>query len=36
MEIQEEVKDGKEVLDPDDTNSVLNTALNPFNNESEH
>jgi len=34
-EVQEQV-DGEEVLDPDNTRSVLNTVLNTINNEFEH
>jgi len=35
-EVQEQVEDGEEVLDPENTSSVLNTVLNPINNEFEH
>ena len=35
-EVQEQVEDGEEVLDPDKTNSVLSTVLNTINNEFEH
>jgi len=35
-ELQEQVEDGKEVLDPENTSSVLNTVLNTINNEFEH
>jgi len=35
-EVQEEVEDGEEVLDPDTTSSVLSTVLNTINNEFEH
>jgi len=35
-EVQEQVEDGQEVLDPDNTSSVLSTVLNTFNNEFEH
>jgi len=31
-----QVEDGEEVLDPDNTGSVLSTVLNPINNEFEH
>jgi len=34
-EVQEQV-DGEEVLDPDNTSSVLSTVLNTINNEFEH
>ena len=34
-EVQEQV-DGEEVLDPDNTSSVLNTVLNTINNKFEH
>jgi len=30
------VEDGEEVLDPDNTSSVLSTVLNTINNEFEH
>ena len=33
---QEQVEDGVEVLDPEDTGSVPNTVLNTINNEFEH
>jgi len=35
-EVQEQVEDGEEVLDPENTCSVLNTVLNTNNNEFEH
>jgi len=35
-ELQEQVEDGEEVLDPENTSSVLNTVLNTINNEFEH
>jgi len=35
-EVQQQVEDGEEVLDPDNTSSVLNTALNTINNKFEH
>ena len=35
-EIQKQVADGEEVLDPDDTSSVLNFVPNAFNNEFEY
>jgi hypothetical protein len=35
-EVQEQVEDGKEVLDPDNTLSVLSTVLNTINNAYEH
>jgi len=35
-EVQEQVEDGEEVLDPDNTRSVLNTVLDPIYNEFEH
>jgi hypothetical protein len=35
-EVQEQVDDGEEVLDPDNTSSVLSTVLNTINNEFEH
>jgi len=35
IEVQKQV-DGKEVLNPDNTSSVLNTVLNTINNEFEH
>src|SRR5882757_6901773 len=35
-EVQEQVEDGEEVLDPDNTSSVLSTVLNTINNEFEH
>jgi len=34
-EVQEQVEDGEEVLDPDNTSSVLSTVLNTINNEFE-
>jgi len=34
-EIQEQVEDGEEVLDPANTSSVLNTALSTINNRFE-
>jgi len=35
-EVQEQVEDGEEVLDPANTSSVLNTVLSTINNEFEH
>jgi len=35
-EVQEQVEDGEEVLDPENTSSVLSTVLNTINNEFEH
>jgi len=35
-EVQEQVEDGEEVLDPENTHSVLSTVLNTINNEFEH
>jgi len=35
-EVQEQVQDGEEVLDPTNTGSVLNTVLSTINNEFEH
>jgi hypothetical protein len=35
-EVQEQVEDGEEVLDPDNTSSVFNTVPNTINNEFEH
>jgi hypothetical protein len=35
-EVQEQVEDGEEVLDPDNTCSVLSTVFNTINNELEH
>jgi len=35
-EVQEQVEDGEEVLDPDNTSSVLSTVFNTINNEFEH
>jgi hypothetical protein len=35
-EVQEQVEDGEEVLNPDNTSSVLSTVLNTINNEFEH
>jgi hypothetical protein len=35
-EVQEQVEDGEEVLDPDNTSTVLSTVLNTINNEFEH
>jgi hypothetical protein len=35
-EVQEQVEDGEEVLDPDNTSSVLSTVLNTINNQFEH
>jgi hypothetical protein len=35
-EVQEQVEDGEEVLDPENTSAVLNTVLNTINNEFEH
>jgi len=35
-EVQEQVEDDEEVLDPDNTSSVLSTVLNTINNEFEH
>jgi len=36
QEVQEQVEDGEEVLDPENSSSVLNTVLNTINNEFEH
>jgi len=36
IEVQEQVEDCEEVLDPENTRSVLTTALNTINNEFEH
>ena len=35
-EVQEEVEDGEEVLNPDSTSSILSTVFNTINNEFEH
>jgi len=35
-EVQGQVEDGEEVLDPENTSSVLNPFLNTINNEFEH
>jgi uncharacterized protein YdeI (YjbR/CyaY-like superfamily) len=35
-EVQEQVEDGDEVLDPENTRSVLSTVVNSCNNEFEH
>jgi len=35
-EVQDQVEDCEEVLDPENTSSVLNTILNTINNEFEH
>jgi len=35
-EVQEHVEDGEEVLDPDNTNAVVNTVLNTISNEFEY
>jgi len=35
-EVQEQVEDGEEVLDPDNSISVLSTVLNTINNKFEH
>jgi len=35
-EVQEQVEDGEEVLNPENTSSGLNTVLNTINNEFEH
>jgi len=35
-EVQEQVLDGKEVLDPENTSVVLITVLNTIKNEFEH
>jgi len=35
-EVQEEVEDGEEILNPENANSVLNAVLNTINNEFEH
>jgi len=35
-EVQEQVEDGEEVLDPANTSSVLKTVLSTINNEFEH
>jgi len=35
-EVQEQVEDGEEVLDPANTSSVLNKVLNTINNQFEH
>jgi len=35
-EVQEQVEDGEEVLDPTNTSSVLNPVLNTINNQSEY
>jgi len=35
-DVQEQVEAGEEVLDPENTSSVLNTVLNTINNKFEH
>jgi len=35
-EVQEQVDNGKEVLDPEDTSSVPNMVLNTLNNNGVH
>ena len=35
-EVQEQVEDGEEVFDPENTSTVLNMVLNTINNEFEH
>ena len=35
-EVQEQVEDGEEVLDPANTSSVLNTVLSTINNKFEN
>jgi len=35
-EVQEQVENGEEVLNPENTISVLNTVLSTINNEFEH
>jgi hypothetical protein len=35
-EVQEQLEDGEEVLDPANTSSVLNTVLSTINNKFEH
>jgi len=35
-EVQEEVEDGEEVLDPENTSSELNTVLSAINNQFQH
>jgi len=35
-DIQEQMEDGEEVLEPDNSISVLSTVLNTINNEFEH
>jgi len=35
-EVQEQVEDGEEILDPENTSLVPNTVLNTINNEFEH
>ena len=35
-EVQEQVEDGEEVLDPANTSTVLNTVLSTINKEFEH
>jgi len=35
-EVQEQLEDGEEVLNPENTSSVQNTVLNTINNECEH
>jgi len=35
-EVQEQVEDGEEVLDPANTSSVLNKVLSTINNKFEH
>jgi len=35
-EVQQQVEDAEEILNPDNSSSVLNAVLNAFNNEFEH
>jgi len=35
-EVQEQVEDGEEILDPANTSSAFNTVLSTINNEFEH
>ena len=35
-EVQEQLEDGEEVFDPENTSSVLSIVLNTINNEFEH
>jgi len=35
-QVQEQVEDGEEVLDPENTSSALNIVLNTINSEFEH